>query len=94
MMREAQLILVQRRRRELNRALNSAPVEYRADLDYEPSAIMDTIDQMDPYVRGLVNEHGFSPVMKALRETQDLGRVKKTLDERQGHVEMCVSVPH
>ena len=73
-----------RRRRELQRDLNAAPDEYRPDLDYEAerASIMDTIDQMDPERRALVNEHGFTAVVKIMRETQDLKRVKKMLAER------------
>jgi hypothetical protein len=73
-----------RRRRELNLALDAAPNEYRPDLDYdrERESIMDTIDQMDPEWRALVNEHGFTPVVKALRSTDDLDQARKILAER------------
>jgi hypothetical protein len=73
---------IYRRRRELHRALEAAPIEHRSELDYDALEIMESIDNMPTEYRALVNEHGFTPVVKALRETTELDRVKRILAER------------
>lgn len=71
-----------RRVRERERVISSVPEEHRSELDYDRDNIMEAVDAMRPEWRDLVNVHGFTPVVKVLRETGDLERAKNILDRR------------
>lgn len=64
-----------RRRREYREAVDDTEV----GIDYDAVKLMYAIDNMDRPWRDLVNEHGFTAVMQALRETSDLREARHML---------------
>lgn len=63
------------------RPLPALPAE-DVGVDYDATAIMQSIDMMPRAWRDLVNEHGFTAVMKVLRETADLATARRALAAR------------
>ena len=71
-----------RRVRERERSISAAPLECRNELDYDRDSIMETFDFLDQPWRDLINEHGFTPVIKARRETSDIVKATKMMKQR------------
>ncbi len=72
-----------RRVREAERFASSAPPErYRGELDYDRIDIMDKIDSLPLGWRLLINEHGFTPVMKARSISTDINVVERMMKQR------------
>lgn len=71
-----------RRVRERERTTSRAPVEYRDDLDYDRDDIMVKIDSLPMGWRLLINEHGFTAVMKARQYSTDIRVVEKMMNQR------------
>lgn len=72
-----------RRMREQERTASTAPDEYRGELDYDRIDIMDKIDSLPMGWRMLINEHGFTPVMKARDYSADIRIVEKMMNQRR-----------
>jgi hypothetical protein len=70
-----------RRKHALELQPRPAPV-YREELDYDRLDIMDKIDSLKPGWRMLINEHGFTPVMKALKYSSDINVVERMMQQR------------
>lgn len=60
-----------------------APEQYRNELDYDRDDIMDKIDSLPMGWRMLINEHGFTPVMKAREFSTDIRNVEKMMIQRR-----------
>lgn len=71
-----------RRVRERERSASAAPNEYRGELDYDRDDIMEKIDSLPMGWRMLINEHGFTPVMKAREFSTDIRTVEKMMKQR------------
>ena len=72
-----------RRVRERERNTSIAPNEYRSELDYDRDDIMDKIDSLPMGWRMLINEHGFTPVMKARQYSTDIQTVERMMNQRR-----------
>ena len=72
---------VRQRERELSR-LPAGNDNYRGELDYDCVDIMEKIDSLPMGWRMLINEHGFTPVMKAREYSTDIRIVEKMMNER------------
>jgi hypothetical protein len=51
-------------------------------IDYDAAERMRAIDRLERPWRDLVNEHGYVPVVKALREASTLPKVREILRQR------------
>jgi hypothetical protein len=71
-----------RRVRERERVSSTAPLEYRSELDYDRIDIMEKIDSLPLGWRMLINEHGFTPVIKAREYARDINVVEKLMNQR------------
>ncbi len=58
------------------------PAEYRGELDYDRNDIMDKIDSLPPGWRMLINEYGFTPVMKAREFVKDINAAERLMRQR------------
>jgi hypothetical protein len=72
-----------RRVRERERAASRAPVDWPNEHDYDRDDIMAKIDSMSMGWRMLINEHGFTPVMKARDYTTDIRVAERMMNERR-----------
>jgi len=52
------------------------------DPDYDRDSMMITVDNLDRGWRDLVNEHGFTAVVKVRRETADISTARRMLQVR------------
>lgn len=65
------------------RELRAAVAEQdNRELDYDCIDRMSKVDSLDRPWRDLVNEHGFVPVVKCLRDSHDLAAVTRMLKSR------------
>ena len=60
----------------------SIPEEDNRELDYDCVSRMDAVDAFERPWRDLINEHGYVPVVKCLRETRDIRIATKMLKSR------------
>jgi hypothetical protein len=72
-----------RRIRERERTSSTLPCEYRSELDYDRIDIMEKIDSLPLGWRMLINEHGFTPVMKAREYAKDINVVERLMNQRR-----------
>lgn len=71
-----------RRVRECERSQPKLRNDYRSELDYDRDDIMDKIDSLPMGWRMLINEHGFTAVMKARQFSSDINVVEKMMNVR------------
>jgi hypothetical protein len=75
--------------RTRERALSAAPEavidwDYR-ELNYDRNDIMDKIDSLPMGWRMLINEHGFTAVMRARDVSTDINIVERLMKQRHAH---------